>query len=298
MILFKQMLVLLLVMLVGFAAAKTGMMDEASNKKISGIVANIANPAMIISGGIDSDITITEFLKIFLLATIIFLILILLSYVVTSFLHVSVDKAGMYRCMFSFSNIGFMGFPLVQAMYGNKAVLYASIFVLPFNVLIYTFGIIQVGNVKKFSIRKIFNSGVIACICALLITVLRISIPGIIQSTLSYLSDLTSPLSMMVIGASFVSIKVKDLISDIRLDVFIVLKMLVVPIIGIIILKMAGINGMLLGVCMVVLATPVASLSAILAQQYDGDYLTATKGIALSTICSVITMPIVSLLLV
>lgn len=298
MILFKQMLVLLLVMLVGYAAAKAGMLDDASNKKISGIVANIANPAMIIMGGIGSDITITEFLKIFLLATIIFLILIILSYAVTFFLHVSVDKEGLYRCMFSFSNIGFMGFPLVQAMYGSEAVLYASIFVLPFNVLIYTFGIMQVGNVKKFSIRKVFNPGVIACICALLITVLRISVPETIQNTLSYLSDLTSPLSMMVIGASFVSIKAKDLISDIRLDIFIVLKMLVVPVIGIIVLKMAGISGMLLGVCMVVLATPVASLNAILAQQYDGDYLTATKGVALSTICSVITMPIVSLLLV
>ena len=99
----------------------------------------------------------------------------------------------------------------------------------------------------------------------------------------------------MVIGASLTKIELKDLFTDVRLLLFCGWKLLVVPIVLLFILKMFITNEMLLGVCMVVLSTPIASMTAMLAQQYDGNYGLASKSVALSTILSVITMPIVSM---
>lgn len=298
MLLFKQMLVLLLIMIVGFTAAKKGIIDSETNKKISSIVVNIANPAMILTGGIGSDMDIRQFLNILLLAVVIFGILILLSYVIAFVWKVPASQSGVYRCMVVFSNIGFMGIPLVKAMYGDEAVLYASIFLIPFNILIYTFGAWQMSHENhRFEIRKALNIGVIACLAAVAVTLFQIPVPDTIKNTLTYLGNLTSPLSMMVIGASFVQMKPKDLFCDVRLDLFVVAKMLILPILGVLLLKNCGINDVLLGVSMVMIAAPVGSMNAMLSQEYGGDYLTATKGVALSTVCAVITMPIVSLFL-
>ena len=100
---------------------------------------------------------------------------------------------------------------------------------------------------------------------------------------------------MMVIGASMATIDIKKLFTDVKLLLFSALKLIVVPIVGLFILKTFIQSEMILGVCMVMIATPVASMTAMLAQQYDGDYELASRGVALTTILSVITMPLVSI---
>ena len=129
-----------------------------------------------------------------------------------------------------------------------------------------------------------------------MIALFQIETPAFVKSIVSNLSNLTAPLSMMVIGASLTKIKLKDLFTDVRLLLFCAWKLLLVPIVLLFILKMFISNEMLLGVCMVVLATPIASMTAMLAQQYDGNYGLASKSVALSTILSVVTMPIVSMI--
>ena len=120
--------------------------------------------------------------------------------------------------------------------------------------------------------------------------------PSFVKTTISTLSNLTAPLSMMVIGASLATINMKKLFTDVKLLLFSAIKLLIIPVIGMLIIKQFVSNEMICGVCMVMLATPVGSMTAMLAQQYDGDYEMASKGVALTTVLSVVTMPIVSML--
>ena len=101
---------------------------------------------------------------------------------------------------------------------------------------------------------------------------------------------------MMVIGASLATIDLKKLFTDGRLILFSVIKLIIIPVIGIMIVRQFVDNAVICGVCMVMLATPVGSMTAMLAQQYDGDYEMASKGVALTTILSVATMPLVEML--
>lgn len=298
MLLLKQMLVLLVIMTIGYLAARKDIVDEITAGKLSDIIVKIANPALVLSGGMNADMEIGQFFRIFLLAFTVFLTLIILSYLLVKCFKVPKEQSGIYRCILIFSNIGFMGFPLVQAMYGEGAVLYASIFLIPFNILIYTFGRYQIkGRECKVDIRQICNTGVLACLIAVMITLSGIKIPTAVKEVAEYLGDLTLPLSMIVIGASFTKMNQRDVTLDRKLNLFLAIKMLLLPVIFVIILKKLGITEPLLGVCMVMVATPAGSMNAMLAQGHLSAYGTATKAVAISSVCAVITMPVVALFL-
>jgi hypothetical protein len=309
MVILKQMIVLFLLMMVGYICRKKDLINDESSKRLSGIVVNVANPALILMAGINPESTIggMELLKTFGLAVIIFASTILIGYILPRLLKVKVNERGLYQMMMIFSNIGFMGFPLISAVYGNDALLYATFFLIPYNVLIYTYGIKVIktssGMVSEAdekaspvdTLKKIFNIGVIACILTFVLYTTKLPVPSFIESAVDYLSNLTAPLSMMLIGDSLTKLNIKELVTDWRLMTYMLVKMLVIPILGITLMKLCGITGDMLGVCMVMLATPVGSMTVMLAQQYDGDCELASKGVALSTVMSVVTIPIVAL---
>lgn len=305
MVILQQMLVLFLIMLAGFFAEKKEALDEDTSKKISWIVVNIANPSMIlasVSG--DSRIQPEELALTVLLALIIFACLIGLAAVLPGLLRVDRSQYGVYRVMTVFSNIGFMGFPLLSALYGKESLLYAALFVLIYNVLIYTYGILcldqnSAGNGKNDkklldSIKKIINVGVLSALGALILYFGNIRLPEVITQVFDMFADLTAPLSMMVIGASFGQMSFRDLVTDVRLLIFSGVKLLLIPIGSMWAISRFVDNPILLGVCLVVLATPVGSMTAMLAKQYDCDSELASRGVAVTTLLSVAAIPAVA----
>lgn len=281
---------------------KKEIVSDEMCKSLSWIVVNLANPAMILSGSVNSESGIAgkELLTTLALAVGIFAVLILISLLLPVLLRVPKRSAGVYCVMMIFSNIAFMGFPVISALYGAEALLYASVFLIPFNLLIYTYGILALksndGPKEKMNLKKVANIGVICCGISIILSFVHVPMPSFVKTTISSLSALTAPISMMVIGASMATINIGKLFTDVKLLLFSLLKLVVIPVAGLLFLKTFIHNEMLLGVCMVMLATPVASMTAMLAQQYDGDYELASKGVALTTILSVVTMPLVSFL--
>ena len=303
MLLLEQMVVLFILMGVGFLCYKLQIITDEVSKKISAIVINIANPTMVLTGCMGDDkISGQELLMVFGLVIIVYTVLVLLAMVIPALLKIDKKSRGTYQAMTIFSNIGFMGFPVVAALYGNSAVLYASLFTIPYNILIYTFGVSAMSTGEKvslkesFSIKRVMNVGVIACIITIIVYFLQIPVPSFIKTTTTHLSNLTAPLSMMVIGASLATMDIKKLFMDGKLLLFSALKLLVIPVLGVLLIRQFIDNDIICGVSMVMLATPVGSMTAMLAQQYDGDYEMASRGVALTTILSVATMPIVSMI--
>lgn len=303
MLLLQQMIVLFLLMGVGFICYKLKMITDEVSKKLSAIVVNVANPAMILTGCMGEDrIGGGELLLMAALVVTVYAVLMLLAMVIPKALRIDKRSRGTYQAMTIFSNIGFMGFPVVSALYGSSAVLYASLFTIPYNILIYTFGVSamasgeRAGSRESFSLKRVMNVGVIACIVTVAVYLLGIPVPEFLKSATTHLSNLTAPLSMMVIGASLATIDVKKLFTDGKLLAFSALKLLVIPVLGVLLIKRFVDNEIICGVCMVMLATPVGSMTAMLAQQYDGDYEMASRGVALTTILSVATMPVVSMI--
>ena len=331
MLILQQMIVLFLVMLAGFLAEQKKILDEDTCKKISWIVVNIANPAMIlssVSGG--SRIQLEELAVTVLIATTMFLCLILAAAVLPIALKAEKSQYGVYRVMTVFSNIGFMGFPILSALYGKESLLYAALFVLVYNVLIYTYGILcldakqgdggksqnqppssharEKGNFQASqppctgsrragildALKKIGNIGVLASLGALAMYFGNVQVPDLFVQVFDMFASLTAPLSMMVIGASFGQMSFGELAKDVRLLAFSAIKLVGIPVLGMAAISKFVDSQTLLGVCLVMLATPVGSMTAMLAQQYNCDSELASKGVAFTTLLSVATIPAVA----
>lgn len=305
MILLQQMLALFALMLLGYFLGEKDVLDKATTKKISWIVINVANVSLILQAGLDNknEIAPMKLLLVGGIAVGIYIVLMLLSILLPILLRVERKNYGIYRTMFIFSNIGFMGIPLIRAIAGSEAVLYAALFQFPFNILLYTYGIAaiqqteendQSGKKGGFHWKSMLNVGVLSCVFALVFFFGKVDLPDFVDTVLLNLSNLTAPLSMLVIGQSFTEFKLKDLFTDGRLLIFATIKMLVIPIAGLFLLQQITSDDKILTVCLVMLGTPVASMTAMLAQQYDSNYELASKGVALTTILSVVTIPLVS----
>lgn len=295
MILLKQMIIFFLIMIMGYGMAKKGILDEKSCKTISWIIVNIANPSLIISGCLGNSIERNELLFVLAVAVGMYVLLIIVAEVLIPFFKFDKDEEGVYKILLIFTNMGFMGFPILSAMYGSESLLYGAVFLLPFNLLIYTYGIFRLsGGVGSFkeTLKKCLNIGVIAVLFTLFIATFHISLPYVASQMITMLSNLTAPLCMMVIGASFVSISFKEMCCDLKLLIFAIFRLIVVPVIFMILFRMITDNVLLQNVMFIVIATPSGSMAAMLAQQYEGNYVVASKGIALTTFLSVVTMPL------
>lgn len=300
MLMLQQMVVLFILMGIGFVCSKKAVITDEVGKKLSTIVVNVANPALILTGCMGEEkIKGQELLITAAVMLAVYAVLLLLAQLLPRLLRVEKKSCGTYKAMTVFSNIGFMGFPVVSALYGSGALLYAALFMIPYNILIYTYGVSAMAVKEdladsKVSIGRILNIGVIACILTIIIYLLGLPIPEFIKTTVTQLSNLTAPLSMMIIGASLASLNLKELFMDGKLLVFSIIKLVVIPVAGVLLIRQFVSNEVICGVCMVMLATPVGSMTAMLAQQYDGDYEMASKGVALTTVLSVVTMPLVA----
>ena len=304
MILLRQMLVFFLIILVGYICRKIGFLNDTASKSISAIVVNVANPMLILSSAMSGE-RISDnrvLLHALLSALLIHTVMILASRFLPRLLGAKPENYGIYRVMLIFSNIGFVGMPVIRATYGEIAVLYAAVFTVPYNILIYTYGISEIKG-EKFDFRgnstevlkKIFNVGVISAIIGIAIYLLGIQTPSFIKETVDYLSNLTAPLSMMVIGNSLAKMDVRRLFTNKELLIFSAIKLLILPIICTFIVLAVPIDPILKGVCMIMMAVPVGSMTAMMAQQYDSNYELASQGVALTTLLSVLTIPVVSL---
>ncbi len=304
--LLEQMIVLFLLMGVGFICYKKELITDEVSKKLSSIVVNVANPALVLTACMGEEkIRGEELFTTVIIMFIMYPALLVLASFLPGLLRIGKNTRGIYRAMTVFSNIGFMGFPVITALYGNGALLYATPFVIIYNVLIYTYGVASIRGKREAGSGKgsltlagmLLNPGMISCIITIVIYLINVPVPAFIQTTVTYLSSLTAPLSMMIIGASLAVMDVKSLFADGKLIIFSVIKLLILPVGGIFIIGRFVENPVILGVCMVMLATPVGSMNAMLAQQYGGDYETASKGVALTTILSVATMPLIALMM-
>lgn len=297
MVLLQQMGILFVYMMIGYVACKKEYFDQEFEKKLSWLVVNVANPMLAISAVVNNEEQIAkkDFYVTVLLAICFYAFFLILAQILPRLIGVQKSDIGVYKMMTTFNNIGFMGFPVIAAAYGNGALIYAVPFSIMFNILCYTWGIQTLcGGGEKGNWKRIINIGTISGIISIVLFFMQIPVPKMICSLSAGLSNLTGPLSMLVIGISIAAMELKDLFTDVKLLKFALIKLLAVPVATMLLVCQVIDNRLICEVFLVMMATPAASMCAMLSQQYGGDYELAAKGVALTTILSVVTMPIVS----
>ena len=178
MLLLQQMVIFFLIMLIGYICRKVGVFGENTGKMISGIVINIGNPALIIASGMNPETLENK--------AALFAIMFVIAELIPRLLRADREDYGSYQVMTIFANIGFMGYPLLDAMYGGEAVIHAAIFNLLYSVLIYTYGINRMktsGQREKLNWKQLMNVGVISCLIAVTLYISNLPVPMVFKDT-------------------------------------------------------------------------------------------------------------------
>lgn len=305
-IIFQKLLVLFGFMVIGSFSYRKKWISETSAGEISGLIVNIFNPALIISGvtGAEGKGHGSLVMMNLAMALVLFLVLILIAPLFVRILRIKKDQKNIYSVMLIFSNLGFMGIPLVQELYGKSAIFYVALYTLVYNVLFYTYGIYLFEKEKvaqsskspklSFQWRKLLNPGMAACLFFLILFVSGISIPAPAVQFFDYLGNAAVPLSMMMTGVSLAQMPLREVITDWKMYQFTFLKMLVLPILAAIIISKFGLDPVLSGIMVLMFGMPNGSMPVMLAVDYGLDSSICSRGIALTTLLSLLTLPIVT----
>ncbi|MGL5348497.1 MAG: AEC family transporter [Peptostreptococcaceae bacterium] len=295
---FIQVLTLFILIIVGYYARKKELIDDEFTSKLSSLVMLFFLPCMIISS-MQIEYNTNMISKIILLI-IISLFMYSISFIIAYFskyIFKSTNDLGIYQFVILFSNVGFMGYPIVQAMLGKEAIFYTAIFNLPFNLLIMTLGtfiLCKNNDNYTFSIKVLVNPVIISVFLGLFLFCLKIRLPKFINNPIELLGNVTTPISMLVIGSMLFSSSAIECFLNKKLYILSFIRLLFIPFIVYFSLKNILTDPMLLSIPIVISAMPAASNTAILANEYKANEGLASQAVFLSTLFSIFTIPLIA----
>ena len=282
------MLVLLILLIVGVIAAKCGVMDEESTRRLTRLLNSVLNTELNVTPG--------RVFAVLGAGCVMYAILVALSFLVPVIYRCKPGDKGIYSFMTIFGNTGFMGIPVSGAIFGGAASFYAALLNIPFNILAYTLGIALLnsrGEKSKIQWKLLINPPMVASFLAVLLVCIKIPVPGPLSKAIGMLGDMIVPCSMIIIGASLGAQKLKDVFGDWHVYAFAPVRLFVVPLLLWSIMHFFIKDATLLGTITLLGAMPVASFATMLSIQYGGNVQMASRSVFVTTVLSVLTIPLI-----
>lgn len=293
-ILLQQTIIMFALMLLGLLLSRRGMITEQGSRDLSNVLLYAVIPCVILRSYM-SEFS-TEKLRAMglsaLIAVIAFAASIAVAYLTCGTRHRIENFA------VAFGNAGFIGIPLVTAVFGPEAAFYVASFSTFANLLQWTYGIVIISGKKEtMNLRMVFvNPVFISMVIGIALFVLQPTLPTVVTGTIGYISDGNTVLAMIILGYYLSKVQLRGLFADVRLYLFSALRLLVVPAVTILVfLPFPFARGEITLITLIAAATPIASSTAIFAQKFDQDYRRAVSYVCLSTFLSVATLPLVML---
>ncbi len=302
----SAMAMLFIVMALGFLGRKIGWFTDNFDSILSKATINIACPAMILSSvlstaEVPSTDTVLLILGVSLLSWV---VIIALAWGLPLLYRVPKNTRGAHQFTIAFGNTGFVGFAVVDAILGGNAVLYASIYCIPYNLLMFSVGMVMIASSGDKQVprkQKLKNIGrnllspvMFACVIALFLLLFHVTDPnGIIGNTCELLGQMTAPAAMLVIGSTIAKFKFKDILTSPSSYLTTLLRLLLIPAVMYVVGSFFIADPFLLAVLVLIAGMPVANVGTMMCLMYGGDLATMSRCTFLTTVLSLITIPLV-----
>ena len=300
--LLTKLALFVIVILIGMIGAKKKILKADFNRGLTWLVINVFLVASIFSSVLSMDassLSAREFGTIMLLLWVTYLLTYLISGIVIRLLPIKGEKAAQLEMLMSAVNTLFITLPVVETIYGAKGAFIVALGCIPFNVIIYTYGIARLRGSREggFRLKDILSAPLLATVAATLLFLLRVPVPAAVRGIVSSLLAATVPLSMLLVGSSLGNIKFAKALRDKSVILLAAERFLLAPLITFFVMKLFGVDPMLRNIMVITAATPSAIIVTALSIQngIDGEY--SSEGILVTTLLSMITLPITVYLL-
>lgn len=298
-IVFNQVFILFIIMAVGFYARRKKILNDELTQGLSELLLTITMPLLTLSS------FHIKFSYDMLMNAGLMLILAILFHATTFFLGKALyfkypeKTRAVLHFTAIFTNCGYMGYPVLESLFGKIGIFYGSIFGAVNNFFLWTAGIvIFTGEKDSNSLKKVLtNPGIIATFLGLILFIFSIKLPFPVYRAMDLVGSMTAPISMLVIGSTLAESDFTKLFANIPIFHGTLVRLILIPLVTLLILKLTGSGGLLIKIFIILIAMPAAANTAIFAKKFQGDALLASQLVVVSTLLSIVTIPLILLLL-
>lgn len=297
-----KMFTFVLLLVLGYIFARLKITGKEFNKACSKLVMNLFLTAMILSAVLNKDMAMTGRELAFgtLMMFAMFAIVLAVGWFAPNALRMKDGDIAVRRLLVCYMNAAFIGYPIVTALYGADAVFYASISNIPFNLSLYTLGAWELQRMEgksELKFRNILSIPLVSTLLAVAVFLTKLRVPLFIEDAVSTIASATVPMSMLVVGTSLGEVSIKDAFTDPLLYKLSAVRLLLIPVVVWLVLRNFVTDRVMLGTLVVLSATPSGVVVTPLSIEHGRDGIESSKGIFLSTLLSMLTIPLLVILL-
>ncbi|MDO4546342.1 MAG: AEC family transporter, partial [Bacillota bacterium] len=291
-----------IIILPGYILKRMGLLTKEYTEGMSAIITYITYPCLVINA-MQMEFSM-EVLNNCKYVVLIFMCVVAISMILSKIIGLIVklpkSQSGLLAFMLVFGNTGFIGLPVLNGLFGSEAVFYGALCDASYDIFMFTVGISLIrsaaaGEEKQKitqTLKGILNPCFFGVVIGLILYISGITLPEIIGGPVQSLGAVTSPLAMLVVGSHLADIKIKELFNNKYVYLVCFLKLMVAPAIALLLVKLIiGTGSLLASVLVMQAAMPVAMCSVIFSEQYKADVSFSTKGVLLTTLLCIFTIP-------
>ncbi len=311
-----QMLILFTVVLLGAVARKLRLMNDDFDALLSKLVMTVALPGMILNSVLgNTDMPDSGTIMMMLgYSTVLYAFMCVFAWVFVRVLYRGVSKPaqGAHAYLIAFGNTGFIGFAVLGAIMGSNSVLYGAIYNIPYNVFMFSVGMLFIASTGSDGVaakkplkeqakavgKQLLSPCLISCFAAVILALLGITDSGYIGQTCNLLGEMTVPCAMLVIGSTLAKQPIKQMLNDGWSYLTSVMRLAGMPLIIYFVGGLFIRDPYILAVIVIESAMPAASSGIMMCLAYGGDTMAMSRGTFITTILSMITLPLLALLVV
>lgn len=296
----EVMVVLFIIVILGYVACKLGYMGDKFDKKLSSIVVDITCPLLVLSSVMGDELPDrTLILPLLGVGFLTYILLLVFGFWVPRLITKNHDDQGMIGFALMFANVGFIGYPIVSSIFGPHAVFYAALLNMPNTFFIFTAGVMLIKgeySLKQFNPKVLVSPAMLGAFLAAIIVALGIHTPDIIARPVTMVGNITVPAALMIIGSSMAKLPIREIIGSPKVYITALLRLTIVPLSIYFLFKVCGVSDQVNNINTVVIAMPVASFGTMFCLKYGCNPSLITETTFITTLGSIITIPLITLL--
>ncbi len=309
----NQILIIFIIIVIGIICYRVKLIDEATNAKLSNILLMLVNPMVIfVAYQREFSKNLLEGLLISLLLSVVtHVVSILVSYLlikkkkrenirmdgITIKKYIDNNEVEVERLSVIYSNVGFMGIPLVKGIFGLEGVFYVTASITVFNIFLWTHGVIMMSGSNEWSLKalakKLMSPSIIAIIIGLVCFLFQIMVPNVVKEAFTHIANLNTPFAMLIAGVTIGKTNIIKLLKKFRVYYVTFLKLILIPVLLLLIYSRFPINEMVFTTAVIMAAAPSATTGILFSIKYGKNSILAAEIFTITTLLCAITIPLI-----
>lgn len=295
-----QMLVLFVIVIVGFASHKVGLLGGDFDRRLSNFVIQVTCPCLIIASTMGDTMPDRSHIPALLgMGVITYAVLNTVAWLLPRVMPVGRGERGMYSFMLAYANVGFIGYPIVASIFGHSAVFYACILNAPGTLTIFVWGVMFITGrkAKGFDWRLLCSPAMLATYVSIAIVATGWRAPAFISQPMTLIGNMTVPAALLVIGSSIAGMPASRMMGNRGTYTMCLLRLLLIPVGMFYLMELLGFDSHISAINAVLVGMPVASYGTMFCLKYGRDETLMAQGTFLSTLLSVFSIPLLAMII-